>query len=162
MKDANYWIESLDLQPHPEGGFFKETYRASTNVMNKNGDVRSAATGIYFLITSANFSAFHKIESDEMWHFHGGSPLSIYVLLPSGELEVFRVGNDLDKGELPQVVVPAGCWFASRVDTANSYSFVGCTVAPGFDFKDFVLADQTELTSEYPAHSEIIKELTRK
>ena len=161
MKDANYWIEKLELQAHPEGGYFKETYRSDENVVNKNGKKRSAATGIYFLITSDNFSAFHKIESDEMWHFHGGSPLSVYVILPDGDLEILQIGNDLDKGEKPQAVVPAGCWFASKVEVPNSYSFVGCTVSPGFDFQDFVLANRAELTAEYPTHKQVIEDLTR-
>ena len=100
MKDANYWIENLNLQAHPEGGYFKETYRAEDIVLNKYGENRSASTGIYFLITSANFSAFHKIESDEMWHFHGGSPLVVYVLMPDGELNILQIGNDLEKDRL--------------------------------------------------------------
>ena len=161
MKDASYWIENLKLQAHPEGGYFKETYRAEDTVLNKYGKNRSASTGIYFLITSANFSAFHKIESDEMWHFYGGSPLVVYVLMPDGELNILQIGNDLEKGQTPQAIVPAGCWFASRVEVFNSYSFVGCTVAPGFDFQDFVLANRQELTAEYPKHKEIIQELTR-
>jgi len=161
MKDANYWIENLNLQAHPEGGYFKETYRSEDTVLNKYGKNRSASTGIYFLITSANFSAFHKIESDEMWHFHGGSPLFVYVIMPDGELNILQIGNDLEKGQTPQAIVPAGCWFASRVEVPNSYSFVGCTVAPGFDFQDFVLANRDELTAEYPKHKEIIQELTR-
>ena len=161
MKDANYWIGNLNLQAHPEGGYFKETYRSEDIVLNKYGKNRSASTGIYFLITSANFSAFHKIESDEMWHFHGGSPLVVYVLMPDGELNILQIGNDLEKGQTPQAIVPAGCWFASRVEAPNSYSFVGCTVSPGFDFQDFVLANREELTAEYPTHSDLIKELTR-
>ena len=161
MKDANYWITNLNLQAHPEGGYFKETYRAEETVLNKYGKNRSASTGIYFLITSANFSAFHKIESDEMWHFHGGSPLVVYVLMPNGELNILKIGNDLEKGQTPQAIVPAGCWFASRVEVSNSYSFVGCTVAPGFDFQDFVLANRQELTAEYPKHKDIIQQLTR-
>ena len=161
MKDANYWIEKLELQLHPEGAYFKETYRSKENLINKNGKLRSAATCIYFLITSDNFSAFHKIESDEIWYFHGGSPLSVYVLLPDGELDILQIGNDIDKGQTPQAVVPAGCWFASKVQEPDSYSFVGCTVTPGFDFQDFVLANRKDLTAEYPKHKDIIQQLTR-
>ena len=161
MKDANYWIDKLELQLHPEGAYFKETYRSKENLINKNGKLRSAATGIYFLITGDNFSAFHKIQSEEIWYFHGGSPLSVYVLLPNGELDILQVGNDIDKGQTPQAVVPAGCWFASKVQVPKSYSFVGCTVTPGFDFEDFVLANRQELIDEYPAHHDLIKQLTR-
>ena len=161
MKNEQYWLEQLKLEKHPEGGYFKETYRSEDIVLNKYGKNRSASTGIYFLITSANFSAFHKIESDEMWHFYGGSPLVVYVLMPDGELNILQIGNALEKGQTPQAIVPAGCWFASRVEAPNSYSFVGCTVSPGFDFQDFVLANREELTAEYPTHSDLIKELTR-
>jgi predicted cupin superfamily sugar epimerase len=161
MKDENYWIEQLQLEKHPEGGYFKETYRSEENVMNRNGVERSASTGIYFLITSEFYSAFHKIESDEMWHYHDGAALSVYIINLSGELEVLKIGNDIENGEQLQGVVPAGCWFASKVDVSNSFSLVGCTVAPGFDFDDFVLADRKLLTQKYPAHAPIIKELTR-
>ncbi len=161
MKDANYWIDKLELQLHPEGAYFKETYRSKENLINKNGKLRSAATGIYFLITSDNFSAFHKIQSEEIWYFHGGSPLSVYVLLPDGELDILQIGNDIDKGQTPQAVVPAGCWFASKVQEPDSYSFVGCTVTPGFDFEDFVLANRQDLMIKYPDHHDLIKQLTK-
>ena len=161
MKTEKYWVDHLDLLPHPEGGFYKETYRSKENVINRNGDERSASTGIYFLINSGNFSAFHKIESDEMWHFYHGSPLSVYVIHKSGELEVIKIGDNIENGEVLQAVVPAGVWFASRVDEEDSYSLVGCTVAPGFDFHDFVLADREELMKEFPQHEKIIGELTR-
>lgn len=162
MKDVAYWTKELALLPHPEGGFYKETYRSSHTVLDRNGNKRPASTGIYFLITSGNFSAFHKIESDEMWHFHAGTPLSVYVILPNGELEVLKIGPNPEQGEQLQAVVPAGCWFASRVDKENSFSLVGCTVSPGFDFADFVLAERESLTHQYPNHQDIIAQLTRK
>lgn len=161
MKNEQYWIEHLQLEQHPEGGYFKETYRAKEEVTNRNGQPRSASTGIYFLMTSAIFSAFHQIESDEVWHFYEGAPLSVYILLPDGELKVLKIGKDLEKDEQLQGVVPAGCWFASRVSVPNAYSLVGCTVAPGFDFADFKLANRAELTQEFPNHASLIKELTR-
>lgn len=149
------------MQAHPEGGYFKETYRSQEIVQNRNGKNRSAATGIYFLITSENFSAFHKIESDEMWHYYDGAPLSVYVINEQGELNTIRIGNKPERGEVLQAVVPAGCWFASRVDEENSYALVGCTVAPGFDFEDFVLADRFDLIKKFPQHEKVIKELTK-
>ena len=161
MKGINYWKDKLEMLPHPEGGFYKETYRSELTVTNRNGNNRSASTAIYFLMTSDNFSAFHKIESDEMWHFYQGSPLSVYVITENGELTILKIGNNPDKGEVLQAIVPAGCWFASRVDDKNTYSLVGCTVSPGFDFEDFELAERDKLTSEYPEHKEIICELTR-
>jgi len=161
MKNEQYWIEKLQLEKHPEGGYFKETYRAKETVVNRNGKQRSVSTGIYFLMTDSSFSAFHKIESDEMWHFYDGAALSVYIITPTGELEILNIGNDIENGEQLQGVVPAGCWFASKVDISNTFSLVGCTVAPGFDFNDFIMADREVLTKEYPAHAAIIKELTR-
>lgn len=161
MKNEQYWIEQLQLEKHPEGGYFKETYRATEEVENRNGLKRSASTGIYFLITSSAFSAFHKIESDELWHFYAGAALSVYIITSTGELEILKIGKDIENGEQLQGVVPAGCWFASKVDVPNSYSLVGCTVAPGFDFYDFILADRKELTKNYPKHAAVIKDLTR-
>lgn len=158
---AAYWVNHLQLKPHPEGGFFKETYRAPETVQNRNGASRSASTGIYFLITDQAFSAFHKIESDEMWHHYEGAALAVYIIHPDGQLEILRVGKDLENGQQPQAVVPAGCWFASRVEEKDGFALVGCTVAPGFDFADFVLADRKMLTEEYPQHTQIISELTR-
>jgi len=161
MKSPDYWINFLKLEQHPEGGYYKETYRSVEKVLNRNREVRVASTGIYFLITSENFSAFHKIESDEMWHHYDGAALSVYIIQPSGKLELIRVGKNAENGEQLQAVVPAGCWFASRVDTQNSFSLVGCTVAPGFDFQDFVLASRDKLISTFPQHKKIISELTR-
>lgn len=161
MKNEQYWIEQLQLEKHPEGGYFKETYRAKENVSNRNGEERSASTGIYFLMTGTAFSAFHKIESDEMWHFYDGGALAVYIITPTGELEILKIGKDIENGEQLQGVVPAGCWFASKVEVPNAFSLVGCTVAPGFDFNDFIMAERAALIQEYPKHSAIIKELTR-
>ncbi|MFT4600340.1 MAG: putative cupin superfamily sugar epimerase [Arenicella sp.] len=161
MKPIEYWIKELQLADHPEGGYYKETYRSSETVINRNGVERSASTGIYILNTSDNFSAFHKIESDEMWHYHAGSALSVYVIKEDGDLEVLKIGNNIEEGEQLQGVVLAGCWFASKVERKDSYSLVGCTVSPGFDFQDFVLADRKRLTEKFPEHKDIIEELTR-
>lgn len=162
----NKLVSTFNLLPHPEGGFYKETYRSDGVIdrdalpKNFSGD-RNYATAIYFLLTSENFSAFHKIEQDEIWHFYEGSPLYVHVIDLSGNYTRYEVGIDIDAGQVPQLVVPAGCWFASSVKEENSYSFVGCTVAPGFDFADFELADYKTLAQEYPEHKEIIRKLTR-
>ena len=95
MKNEQYWIEKLQLEKHPEGGYFKETYRAKETVINRSGAQRSASTGIYFLMTDSAFSAFHKIESDEMWHFYDGAALSVYMITATGELEILKIGNDI-------------------------------------------------------------------
>lgn len=158
-------VKQLDLLPHPEGGFYKETYR-SKGIIPKNalphfkGD-RSYCTSIYFLLTSDNFSGFHRIKQDEIWHFYSGSPLAVHVIDQEGIYTKHLVGINMEKGEFPQLTVPANCWFASSVEKENSFSFVGCTVAPGFDFEDFELAKRKELTAIYPQHEKIIKLLTR-
>ncbi|WP_298313260.1 cupin domain-containing protein [uncultured Aquimarina sp.] len=159
-------VAKLNMIPHPEGGFYKETYR-SHGIIPKavlkaqfSGD-RNYCTGIYFLLTSENFSAFHRIKQDEMWHFYGGNSLYVHVINPEGIYTRYVVGMDLDLGETPQLVVPAGCWFASSVKDTEGYSFVGCTVSPGFDFADFELASRDVLVNQYPDHSEIITQYTR-
>lgn len=160
MKTAEYYVEQLNLLPHPEGGYYKETYRDQQSVLNRNDKERSASTGIYFLMTKGNFSAFHKIESDEMWHFYDGSALEVIILHENGQIEAIQIGKDIEKGQKLQAVVPAGKWFASRVNEGD-YALVGCTVAPGFDFEDFVMAERKELINLFPQHQSIITELTR-
>ena len=159
-------VAKLDMKPHPEGGFYKETYR-SDGVIPKDAlghrfsGARNYCTGIYFLLTSENFSAFHRIQQDEMWHFYGGSSLYVHVINANGLYQRHSVGMNLDEGETPQLVVPAGCWFASSVKEKDDYSFVGCTVSPGFDFEDFELAERNKLIQEFPAHKETITKYTR-
>ena len=163
---AEQIAKQLGLLPHPEGGYYKEMYR-SEELISKDalkGDFsgdRNCCTAIYFLLTSDNFSAFHRIKQDEIWHFYGGSTLLVHVIDQEGNYTCIRVGMNLEAGEVPQFIVPAGCWFASSVAEEDSYSFVGCTVAPGFDFADFELAKCEDLSAEYPQHSELIASLSR-
>ncbi len=158
-------IEKFDLNQHPEGGYFKETYRSSGSIAHENlsadftGD-RNYSTGIYFLLTSDSFSAFHKINQDEMWHFYLGTTLKLHMISPEGEYSYVLIGNNIIDNEVPQFVVPAQFWFAAEVLEENSYAFTGCTVAPGFDFKDFVLPVRKELIDLFPQHEEIITKLT--
>ena len=166
VKNIKLLINKLGLQAHPEGGYFKETYRseglikANTLDSDFDGD-RNFSTGIYYLLTSNGFSAFHRINQDEMWHFYDGSPLIIHMITEDGHYSKVEVGNDIVNGQQLQYVVPAGVWFGAKVKEAESYSLVGCTVAPGFDFKDFELADRKNLQAAYPQHWEIITALTR-
>lgn len=159
-------VNSLELQPHPEGGFYKEFYRSSQIISKDalastfNGD-RSYCTSIYFLLTSENFSGFHRIKQDEIWNFYSGSPLLVHVIDKNGIYTCHEIGMNPEVGLFPQLVVPAGAWFASSVKNENDYSFVGCTVAPGFDFDDFELAKRNELISLFPEHKEVITQLTR-
>ncbi len=164
---AEELIQKYELLPHPEGGWYKETYRSKEMTLQKalpgrfSGD-RAFATAIYFLLEQGNFSAFHKIKSDESWHFYAGQTLQILIIQQSGELETVNLGNDLDNGDVFQFVVPANCWFASRPAADTKFSFVGCTVSPGFDFKDFELAHATTLSLLYPQHKNTIIQLCRK
>lgn len=159
-------VTSLNLLPHPEGGFYKEVYRSKNTISksaleNRFSGERSYCTSIYFLLTSANFSGFHKIKQDEIWNFYEGSPLLVHVIDKEGIYTCHEIGMDVSVGLSPQLVVPAGSWFASSVKNDNSYTFVGCTVAPGFDFEDFELAERSQLIKEYPQHKDIITKLTR-
>lgn len=163
---AQTYIDTLQMQAHPEGGFFKETYRCPLQMDVAQGDSgilvqRSVSTGIYFLLEEHNFSAFHKIQSDEMWHFYAGQALEVLELNAHGELCCTRLGPDILNGEVHQYVVKANTWFASRVAAGGSFALVGCTVAPGFDFADFCLADRATLVAEFPQYSHLITGLTR-
>ncbi|GGF28055.1 cupin domain-containing protein [Echinicola rosea] len=159
-------IESLDLKPHPEGGYFKEAYRSQGIISQKclgeqfEGD-RNYATGIYFLLTSDTFSAFHRIRQDEAWHFYLGSPLRLHSLSEKAGHEEFVIGADLLDGQIPQLVVPADHWFAAEVMAEDGFALVGCTVSPGFDFRDFELADQNKLTATFPDHAALVAKFTR-
>ncbi|HKU26357.1 MAG TPA: cupin domain-containing protein [Candidatus Sulfotelmatobacter sp.] len=166
MRDAEYWIEKLHLERHPEGGYFRQTYRADMEIAREALPAgftgpRSVSTGIYFLLQAGDFSAFHRLRSDEMWHFYSGSRLLVHVIDASGDYTTICLGDDPDKGELFQAVVKAGRWFGSEIREQSGYSLVGCTVAPGFDFDDFQMAKRAQLVREYPQHREIIERLTR-
>lgn len=164
--NARYWIEQLKLESHIEGGAFKEVYRSSlslpSSVLTQNHKgARAASTSIYFLLEYGDFSAFHRIASDELWHFYDGNTLSIYEITPGGNLIHHLLGKDTEAGAALQVLIPAGSWFASCVEEPGGYALCGCTVAPGFDFSDFELADKTQLSAQFPAHTAIIDRLTR-
>ena len=137
-------ISRLHLSPHPEGGHYRETYRASEQVPTPRG-LRAASTAILFLLAAGERSCWHRIHSDEGWHFHHGGRLLIHQLSPSGQAHTTRLGLDLAAGERPQHVVPAGHWFAAEPAAGSAWSLVGCTVAPGFDFADFELAQPAQL-----------------
>ncbi len=157
------------MQPHPEGGYFAETYRSTETIPqvalpNRFGGDRVFSTTIYFLLESHHVSALHRIQADEVWHFYAGGTLEIFVISPTGELTLIRLGNKLEQGEVFQAVVPAGCWFGSKpagtTAEETAFSLVGCTVAPGFDFADFELADQATLLAQFPQHKAVIERLT--
>lgn len=168
-RDAAYWIKKLGLEPHPEGGYYRQTYRADL-VLAQNclphrfTGPRLASTAIYFLLDGRNFSAFHRLQSDELLHFYFGAPLAVHVIEADGSYSQIRLGSDPEAGEVLQAVVAAGCWFASQIATPmdqESFALVGCTVAPGFDFDDFELAERQKLVSCYPQYRDVITKLTR-
>ena len=166
MQNVEALIEHYKLLPHPEGGWYKETYRSKETIPANSlpspfAGPRSMSTAIYFLLEQGNFSTFHKIQSDECWHFYAGQTLEIFVLQPSGDIEIIRLGNNVEAGECFQYVVPANLWFASRPIATADFCFVGCTVAPGFDFEDFELANAEDLIKQFPQHKILIQELCR-
>ncbi len=166
MKKAEYYIEKLGLQKHPEGGLFKEVYRSSEVIKKEHlperfhGE-RHHSTSIYFLLTSDTFSAFHRIKSDELWHFYVGSAVTVYMIDDDGNYSEVTVGSNPENDEVFQYAVPAGVWFGAKVNDPDSFTLIGCTVAPGFHFDDFELAKRAELIRDYPQHKDIIEKLTR-
>ena len=156
---AAAWIGLLDLAPHPEGGYYRETYRSADTIPTAGGP-RALSTAIYFLLPGDQVSALHRIRSDEVWHFYAGSALTLFVI-HRGHLVRTRLGPDADAGERFQTLVPAGAWYGAAVDDPASYALVGGTVAPGFDFADFELGPRAALTREFPQHRAVIERLTR-
>jgi predicted cupin superfamily sugar epimerase len=165
-------IHRLDLKPHPEGGFFSETYRAVQRVIrdsddsdsdsdnNSSAQKRSASTAIYYLLCDGAHSAWHRIKSDEVWHFYAGEPLNVHVLDETGALVTHKLGNTLTHTDAVfQAVVPAGLWFAAECADPASFALVGCTVAPGFEFSEFELADVGALKARHPQHAALIERL---
>jgi hypothetical protein len=165
-EEVRTWIERLNLLKHPEGGYYVRTYFAREWIEKEHlpprfGGSRPFSTAIYYLVPGDEFSAFHRIQSDEMWHFYAGSPLTLHILDSEGRLTEKVLGRDVESGESFQVVVEAGCWFAATVHDASSYSLAGCTVAPGFSYDDYELARCEDLTARYPLHADLIRRLTR-
>lgn len=160
MSNASKYIQELQLQPHPEGGFYKETYRAETLVdVEGFKGARNVSTAIYFLLEGKEKSHFHKIKSDELWFYHDGASLEIYVLEKTG-LKLIRLGKNITEGEVLQAVIPANVWFASKVKNNEGFVLVSCTVAPGFSFEDFEMANKEELYQLFPQEREVIEDLT--
>lgn len=165
MLKALQIITRYHLQAHPEGGYYLQTY-CSKEMIGKEAlpgrfkGSRFFSTAIYFLLEGQQFSAFHRIQSDELWHFYAGAGLEIYVLHPGGRGEILKLGDDIENGYSFQQMVPAGCWFGSKPVHSKGFSFVGCTVAPGFDFADFEIGNRETLQKEFPAYKEWINLLT--
>ncbi len=166
MKDADYWIEKLGLAKHPEGGYYRGIYRSGEIIPHnalpaRYSGERSFSTSIYFLLRGNETSRLHRLKSDELWHFYAGSPLNIHVIDPGGKHFTTKLGSDFEEGQVFQYTIEKGCWFGAIVNDPSSYSLLGCTVAPGFDFDDFELGQREQLIRQYPEHKWIIEKLAR-
>src|SRR5579859_8127016 len=165
-ENAAYWVEKLRLEAHPEGGYFRQTYKAELMLPKaalpaEFAGTRAASTAIYFLLEGENFSGFHRLRSDEVWHFYVGAALVVHVIDSAGKYSTILLGSDLEAGQVFQAVVRVGSWFASHVADWKSFAVVGCTVAPGFEFADFEMGKRAELVAIYPEQREVIERLTR-
>lgn len=158
MASAEFYIDRLGLTQHPEGGYFKSTY-ASVLETEATGEFRKMFTSIYFLLKSGEVSHLHRLKSDELWYYHGGSSLTVHVIHEDGKYEEIKLGMDLEQGEVPQYLVPKNSIFGSSVMEEDTFSLVGCMVSPGFDFEDFKLFTKEELLKEYPQHKEVIEKM---
>ncbi len=166
MHSAKFWVEHLALRPHPEGGYFRQTYIANefiarSHLPSRYTGARAFSTAIYFLLEYPDFSAFHRLQSDEVWHFYTGHSLNLWLLSPQGQLSHVQLGPDPTQGQVFQAVVPAGHWVAASLDKPESFVLVGCTMAPGFVFSDFELAIGEQLAQQFPQHRNLIERLSR-
>ena len=158
-------IELLSLKPHPEGGYFRESYRtpgriAADALPEEYGSERSYCTAIYYLLEGKAYSRLHRIASDEIWHFYLGDPLVVAEIDHEGQIRETTLGPDLKDGQRLQHVVTAKCWFGAYLPHGSNFALTGCTVAPGFDFADFEMGDKEELLKRYPKAKAIIERLT--
>lgn len=160
MYTADYFIQKLDMTPHIEGGYYKECLLSTDPVQKEDISSKTLWSSIYFLLQTGEVSHFHRLKSDEIWYFHSGMPLTIYMISPEGELICKQLGLNISKGESPQVLVPKGYIFGSALNE-DGYSLVGCMVAPSFSYEDFELFERTELLEHYPQHEDVIKKLTK-
>lgn len=160
---ADFWIDHLGLEPHPEGGYFRETHRSPVTVHPPGfGGPRHLTTTIYFLLKAGQISQLHRLRAEEMWHFYTGSSLTLHQLRSPNGYVTAQVGPHAEHGHLFHTVVPSGVWFGATVDDARpgAFSLVACTCSPGFAFEDFTLANRDEMLEGFPAHADVIRMLT--
>lgn len=181
--ETEYIINKLNLiKLVREGGYYRETYRSDQHIVisdfsdndlkdniyfysnpeNKSSDIRSVSTLIYYLLDGDQFSAFHKVKYDEIWHFYKGSSVSLYVLIDGKKPLNIQIGNDLENNENIQCIIKGNTWFGAEINDKSLYSLIGCSVSPGFDYRDFELGERDKLKKIYPQHEYIINRLTRK
>lgn len=165
MRSYQFWIKHLHLQPHPEGGFFREVYRSNLEVDKNSLPIgysgnRRLSTSIYYLLRSGDISKLHRLKSDELWYYHFGSSLRIVMIDQEGKRHNSVLGTKLEKAENPQLIIPAGTIFGAEVVEADSFCLMACMVSPGFEFDDFEIFDTEELLQIYPKHTELIKKFS--
>lgn len=165
--NAQEYIKKLNLNPHPEGGYYKEIYRSQGIISQPNLPMRYSggraySTTIYYLLESNDFSSMHRLKSDEQWFHIDGSALTIHSIAPDGNYTQHHIGKNFEKGESPYAIVPHGCWFGGTVNEPNTFALVGCFVAPGFNFDDFDLAKKDQLIKQFPQYKSLIEKLSRR
>jgi hypothetical protein len=165
MADAQHWIRKLGLKRHSEGGWYRETYRSpdylpSSSLPERYIGRRPYGTAIYFLLGAHEVSRFHRLQSDELWHFYDGTGLTLHLLLPDGSHTAARLGDRDSRNGRFQTIVPRGVWMGALVEDPGGYALAGCTVAPGFEFNDFELGSRPDLLAQYPRHRKLIERLT--
>ncbi len=163
---ARKYIEKLQLKAHPEGGYYREVFRAGEIILadhlpKRYKSSRNFSTSIYFLLEGNQVSNFHRLKSDEQWHFYDGSGIVIYVIEEGGNLSKILLGRNIEKGESLQTVIKHNSWFGAELIDKTSFALIGCTVSPGFDFSDFELGKKAKLLNEYPDYEYTIIKLTR-
>lgn len=163
---AKYWVTKLALKPHPEGGFFREIYRATAQVAanalpSRYQGPRACSTSIYFLLAGKQISSMHRLASDEQWHFYDGNALRLVMIAPDGTSREIRLGQHAAAGEQFQAVIPANTWMGARLVNRHGYALIGCTVAPGFEFQDFEAGRRSRLLKQFPQHRKLITTLTK-
>jgi len=159
------WVEKLKLQAHPEGGMYRQTYKShetipKTALPERFSANRVFSTAIYFFLNKNDFSAFHRIKQDELWHYYDGSSLILHIIAPNATYSTQKLGINIDNGEQPQRMIKAGCYFAVEITDKSSYTLSGCTVAPGFDFADFDMPSRNKLIELFPIYKDLIKRFT--
>ena len=163
--DASHWIAALGLAPHPEGGFFRETWRAPETVERRGlpgrfPAARALGTAIVYLLRAGDHSRFHRLRADEVWHLYDGGPLHLHVLEPGAGYRRLTLGRDVARGESPQCVIPHGAWFGAEPAEGVAFTLAGCTVTPGFEYEDFELGEREALLAAFPAHHALVERLT--
>lgn len=165
VRDAETWVRALGLGPHPEGGSFRETWRAADRTAaaalpRRFSGERSLGTAIYYLLRATERSLLHRLRADEVWHLYDGGPLILHVFGDDSTYRPLVLGRDVGAGQAPQQTVRHGCWFGAEVAPSADFALVGCTVAPGFDFEDFEFASRADLLARHPDHADIVTRLT--